>query len=155
MSKIIVYCDGGTRGNGKEDNVGGYGVYLEYKGHVKELYKGERNTTNNIQELKGAITALETIKTTHIPVIIHCDSAYVINGITQWVKGWKKNGWRKKDGEIKNLDLWKRLDELANMQEDLQWVKVKGHSGNVGNERADFLANLAMDIEEGRIIDEK
>ena len=145
MENIIVYCDGGCRGNQSDENVGGYGIVLQYKGYIKEIYKGERNTTNNQQELKGAIVALESIKTTNIPVIIHCDSAYVINGMNQWVKGWKKNGWTKKGGEIKNLDLWKRLDELASKQSNLVFQKVKGHSTNEGNNRADELANKAMD----------
>jgi ribonuclease HI len=146
MNEIIIYTDGGCRGNAKDENIGGWGAVLEYKGHVKEIYEGERNTTNNIQELKGAINALKTLKTTHISVKLHCDSAYVINGITQWVKGWKKKGWKKSDGKIiENLELWKELDSLADMQDDLQWVKVKGHSGVPLNERADELANLAMD----------
>jgi ribonuclease HI len=146
MSEIIIYTDGGCRGNAKDENIGGWGAVLEYKGHVKEIYEGERNTTNNIQELKGAINALKALKTTNIPVKLHCDSAYVINGITQWVKGWKKKGWKKSDGKIiENLELWKELDRLADMQENLQWVKVKGHAGVELNERADQLANLAMD----------
>ena len=146
MEKIIVYTDGGCRGNNdSSNNVGGYGVVLQYKGRTKEIYKGERNTTNNQQELKGVIVALESIKTTHLPIVIHSDSAYVINGITQWVKGWKKNGWTKKGGEIKNLDLWKRLDELVNMQSDVTFVKVKAHVGIELNELVDTLANKAMD----------
>jgi ribonuclease HI len=146
MSEIIIYTDGGCRGNAKDENIGGWGAVLEYKGHVKEIYEGERNTTNNIQELKGAINALKALKTTNIPVKLHCDSAYVVNGITQWVKGWKKKGWKKSDGKIiENLELWKELDRLADMQENLQFVKVKGHAGVPLNERADQLANLAMD----------
>jgi ribonuclease HI len=113
---------------------------------VKEIYAGERNTTNNIQELKGAINALKALKTTHIPVRVHCDSAYVVNGITSWVKGWKKKGWRKSDGKIiENLELWKELDALVLMQEDVKFIKVKGHAGVELNELADQLANKAMD----------
>jgi ribonuclease HI len=146
MHEIIIYCDGGCRGNQEETNIGGWGVHLEYKGHTKELYGGERNTTNNQMELTGAIRALQALKTTNIPVKIHCDSAYVINGITKWVAGWKKKGWRKSDGKIiGNLELWKYLDELASLQENLEWVKVKGHVGIEGNERADALANQGMD----------
>ena len=146
MEKIIVYCDGGCRGNNQSENVGGYGIVLQYKEHVKEIYKRERNTTNNQQELKGAIVALESIKTTNIPIAIHSDSAYVVNGITQWVKGWKKKGWKKGDGKTpENLELWKRLDELVNMQSDVTFVKVKGHVGIELNELADELANKAMD----------
>lgn len=119
MSKIIAYTDGGARGNGKENNVGGYGVVLQYvtenKTHIKELYGGERNTTNNIQELKGAITALEAIKTTHIPIELYCDSAYVVNGINQWVKGWKKT--------IGERSLITKLLRISNCGSDLMnWL---------------------------------
>lgn len=146
MSEIIIYADGGCRNNGKENNIGGWGAVLQYNGHVKELYGGERNTTNNIQELKGAINALEALKTTNIPVRLHMDSAYVVNGINQWVKGWKKKGWKKGDEKNpENLELWKRLDNLVSKQEDIQVLKVKGHAGVDLNERADELANLAMD----------
>ena len=146
MNEIIIYCDGGTRNNqDRENSIGGYGIVLEYGEHRKELYAGERNTTNNIQELKGAIVALKSLKTTNIPVRLYCDSAYVVNGLNQWVAGWKKNGWKKKGGEIKNLELWKELDKLVNMQEDISIIKVKGHSDNEGNNRADELANQAMD----------
>lgn len=146
MEVIKVGTDGGCRGNQKDNNVGGWGVVLKYKGHVKELYGGERNTTNNIQELKAVINALKTIKTTKIPIRIYSDSAYVINGITQWVKGWKKKGWKKSDGKkVENVELWKELDKLVLLQNDIQFVKVKGHAGIEINERADQLANLAMD----------
>ena len=146
MQEIIIYTDGGCRGNAKDVNIGGWGAVLQYKGHVKELYGGERNTTNNKMELTGAIRALQAVKTTNIPIKLHCDSAYVVNGISQWVKGWKKKGWRKSDGKVvENIDLWKFLDELSSMQDDIEFVKVKGHSGIELNERADQLANLGMD----------
>lgn len=147
MSKITIYCDGGTRNNQDyENSIGGYGVVLEFKGVIKELYAGERRTTNNIQELKGAINALKALKTTHIPIEMYCDSAYVVNGITNWVSGWKKKGWKKADNKpILNLELWKELDLLVELQDDIQVLKVKGHSTNEGNNRADELANLAMD----------
>lgn len=146
MSEIIVFTDGGVRGNGKKENIGAFAVTLEYKGKTKEFSEASKNTTNNIQELLGVIKALELIKTVNIPIKIHSDSAYVVNGINNWVNGWKKKGWRKSDGKtIENLDLWKRLDELVNMQENLQIIKVKGHADNHGNNRADELVNLAMD----------
>lgn len=143
--EINIWCDGGCRGNAKDENIGGYGVVLKYGEHKKELYAGERNTTNNIQELKGAIVALESINTVHLPIRLHCDSAYVVNGVNQWITGWKRNGWKKKGGEIKNLELWKRLDKLVSKQMDIQFIKVKGHSDNEGNNRADELANKGMD----------
>lgn len=146
MDEIIIYTDGGCRGNAKDENIGGWGAVLSYKGHIKELWDGERNTTNNIQELKGAINALKALKTSHIPVKLHCDSAYVVNGITSWVKGWKKKGWKKSDGKVvENLELWKELDQLVLLQDDVTFVKVKGHSGLAFNELADELANRAMD----------
>ncbi|MGV4321146.1 ribonuclease HI [Bacillus mojavensis] len=146
MSEIIIYADGGCRGNQNEENIGGWGAVLQYNGHVKELYEGKRNTTNNQMELTGAIRALEALKTTKIPVRLHMDSAYVVNGITQWVKGWKKKGWRKGDGKKpENLELWKRLDELVGNQKDIKFIKVKGHAGVELNELADQLANKAMD----------
>jgi ribonuclease HI len=144
--EIIIYSDGGCRGNAKDENIGGWGAVLQYGNHVKEIYGGERNTTNNIQELKGAINALLALKSTDIPVKLHCDSAYVVNGITSWVKGWKKKGWKKSDGKIvENLELWKELDRLVALQDDITFVKVKGHAGVELNELADQLANRAMD----------
>lgn len=153
MSKIIVYCDGGARNNGKSDSIGGWGVLLEYKGYSKEIYGGEKGVTNNQMELKGAINALKAIKTTDIPIDMMIDSAYVVNGINQWVAGWKKKGWKKGDGKRpENLELWKELDSLVAMQEDLKILKIKGHAGHEGNERADELANMAMDeIEKGEV----
>lgn len=145
MSEIIIYTDGGCRGNQNKENIGGWGVVLEYKGSTKELYGSKRDTTNNQMELMGAIKALEALKTTHIPIRLHADSAYVINGCNEWVAGWKKKGWKKAKGEIMNLDLWKQLDKLILMQDDIQLLKVKGHSTNEGNNRADELANKAMD----------
>lgn len=146
MSEIIIYTDGGCRGNAKDENIGGWGAVLEYKEHVKELYGGERNTTNNIQELKGMINALEALKTTHIPVTIYSDSKYIVENFNNSLKKWKKNSWRKSDNKvIKNLELWKRLDELTLEQESIKLVWVKGHASNEGNNRADQLANVAMD----------
>lgn len=152
MSEIIIYTDGGCRGNQNDENIGGYGVVLKYGEYIKEIYKGERNTTNNIQELKGAIASLEAVKTIDIPIKLYCDSAYVVNGVNQWLNGWKKKGWKKGDGKPpENLELWKKLDELIFMQKDIQVLKVKGHADNEGNNRADELANLAMDeVERGR-----
>lgn len=149
MNIIEVWTDGGCRGNnGQPDSIGGYGIFLKYGEHEKELYEGEVGTTNNIQEMKGVINALKAIKTTRTPIKLYSDSAYVVNGINQWVKGWKRNGWKKKGGEIKNLELWKEIDRLVSIQEDIEVIKVKGHSDNEGNNRADELANIAMDMVE-------
>lgn len=146
MNEIIAFTDGGVRGNGKAENIGAFALILEYKGKTKEFSEATKNTTNNIQELLGVIKALELIKTVNIPIKIHSDSAYVVNGINNWVKGWKQKGWKKSDGKtIENLELWKRLDELANKQQNLEVIKVKGHADNHGNNRADELVNQAMD----------
>lgn len=119
---------------------------MSYKGQVKEFYGAERETTNNIQELKAAINALKQLKKTTIPVEIHVDSAYVLNGITSWISGWKAKGWVTKNKQpVKNVELWKELDELNQKFDSITWKKVKGHSDNAGNNRADELVNLAMD----------
>lgn len=145
MSKIIIYTDGGCRGNQNDENIGGWGAVLAYKGIYKELYAGVRNTTNNKMELTGVIKALEALKVTHIPIEVYADSAYVVNGCNEWLAGWKKKGWKKAKGEIMNLDLWKQLDKLILMQDDIKILKVKGHSTNEWNNLADELANKAMD----------
>ncbi|WP_141604401.1 ribonuclease HI [Terrilactibacillus laevilacticus] len=146
MENIVIYCDGGCRGNQSDRNVGGWGVVLQYKGNTKELYGGALNTTNNVMELTAAIKALEAIKTTHIPVDIHADSAYVVNGMTSWVQGWIKKGWKTAGNKpVKNKELWMRLYELSKMQDTIRFNKVKGHNGVELNERADELANRGMD----------
>lgn len=146
MDNIIIYCDGGCRGNQNEHNVGGWGAVLQYGEHSKELYGGEKNTTNNIMELTAAIKALEALKTDHIPVAFYIDSAYVVNGMNSWVNGWIKKGWKTAGGKpVKNQELWMKLNELAGRQKSISFNKVKGHHGVELNERADALANLGMD----------
>ena len=143
---IEVYCDGGCRGNGKENSVGGWGVFMSYNGFEKEIYGGELNTTNNKMELTGVIKALEAIKTTNIPIKVYCDSRYVVENYSKSVNNWIKKGWRKSDNQpVKNVELWKKLVELINKQADLEFIWVKGHSINEGNNKADELANKGMD----------
>ena len=143
---ILVWVDGGCRNNGKPNSIGSWAAVMSYKGQVKEFYGAERETTNNIQELKAAINALKQLKKTTIPVEIHVDSAYVLNGITSWISGWKAKGWVTKNKQpVKNVELWKELDELNQKFDSITWKKVKGHSDNAGNNRADELVNLAMD----------
>lgn len=143
--QIIIYCDGGCRGNGKEDTIGGYGAILIYGNTKKEIKKGYRNTTNNIMELTAAIASLELLKEPCI-VKLHSDSAYLVNCFKQkWIVKWQKNGWKTSTKEpVKNLELWKRLLELNEFHE-IEFIKVKGHSDNEFNNRCDELANEAMD----------
>ncbi|MEX3625123.1 ribonuclease HI [Viridibacillus arvi] len=147
MDKFIIYCDGGCRGNQEKINIGGWGAFLQYKDNVNEIYGGVRNTTNNKMELLACIEALKAIHgNKDVPVEIHCDSAYVVNGMNSWVAGWIKNGWKNsKKKPVENQDLWKKLLALSNSHEDIKFIKVKGHADNEGNIRADALVNQAMD----------
>jgi len=142
MSKIIIYTDGGCRGN---PGTGGWGVWLRYGDHDKKLQGGEKNTTNNRMELLAAIKALEAIKSKDISIDLFTDSKYVMHGINDWIKGWKAKDWKTAAKKpVKNVDLWQRLDKL-NGTHTVHWHWVKGHSGNEGNDMADELANQAMD----------
>lgn len=146
MDEITIYCDGGCRGNQENHNIGGWGAVLQYREKSKELCGNARNTTNNIMELTAAIRALEALKTRDIPVSFYIDSAYVINGMNGWITGWIRNGWKTASGkQVKNKDLWFRLNQLAAKQKTITFHKVKGHHGVTLNERADALANKAMD----------
>lgn len=153
MTRLEIYCDGGCRGNQANVNVGGWGAYLIWGDHTKELYGGERNTTNNKMELMGAIEGLRAIKNKNVPVDVYVDSAYVLNGITQWIFGWMKKGWvNSKKEPVANKELWQELLAEKNQFPDITFHKVKGHSTNVGNNKADELANRAMDeVEAGRM----
>ncbi|MEP4545885.1 MAG: ribonuclease HI [Saccharospirillum sp.] len=138
---VVLYTDGACRGN---PGPGGWGVLMQYGEKRKELYGGEDQTTNNRMELMAAIAGLEALKRT-CQVDIYTDSQYVRKGITEWIHGWKKNGWKtsaKKD--VKNRDLWQRLDDSI-ARHRVNWHWVKGHAGHPGNERADALANLGID----------
>lgn len=146
MDKIIIYCDGACSGNQFAENVGGWGAVLNYKDHHKEVYGGEKNTTNNIMELTAVIKALETVKTNNIPVEVYADSAYVVNGMNEWICGWIKKNWKKSNKKpVENKELWMKLNELSNKQLDIKFMKVKGHDGVELNELADTLANKGMD----------
>ncbi|RYL94408.1 ribonuclease HI [Sporolactobacillus sp. THM7-4] len=146
MEEIIIYCDGGCRGNQSNRNVGGWGAVLKYGKHIKKLCGGAKNTTNNIMELTAAIKALEALKSDTIPVAFYIDSAYVVNGMNSWVSGWIRKGWKTSGGQpVKNKELWIRLNELAGKQKKITFNKVRGHHGVELNELADRLANQAMD----------
>ncbi|HSN39025.1 MAG TPA: ribonuclease HI [Burkholderiales bacterium] len=138
---VDIYTDGACKGN---PGVGGWGVLLQHDGRMRELYGGEALTTNNRMELTAVIRALEALKR-RCKARVHTDSQYVQQGISQWIHGWKKRGWRTADRKpVKNVDLWQRLDELA-QQHDVEWIWVRGHAGHDGNERADALANRGVE----------
>ena len=139
---VEIFTDGGCRGN---PGVGGWGAVLRYRGKEKELQGAETETTNNRMELLAAISALDTL-TRSCVVQLTTDSQYVKKGITEWLPQWKKRDWRNAAGKpVKNQDLWQRLDEAAQRHE-VHWHWVKGHAGHPENERADELANAAMDL---------
>jgi len=138
---VVVYTDGACKGN---PGRGGWGALLQWKGHEKELFGGERETTNNRMELTAVIQALSALKS-RCQVAVYTDSEYVRNGITTWIHGWKLRGWRTADKKpVKNVELWQQLEALA-AQHDVQWHWVRGHDGDPGNERADALANRGAD----------
>ena len=142
MKEIVeIYTDGACRGN---PGPGGWGVLLKFNGTEKTMHGGEQETTNNRMELTAAIMGLESL-TRDCPVRIYTDSKYVLQGITEWIDNWKKKGWKTAARKpVKNDDLWKRLD-IARSRHKVEWKWVKGHSGDPGNERADELANEAID----------
>ena len=137
---LTIYTDGACSGN---PGPGGWGAIMTYGDHTKELYGGEPETTNNRMELLAAISALEALERPSTLTII-TDSAYVKNGITSWLHGWKRNGWKTSTKKpVKNVDLWQRLDE-AQARHNVTWEWIKGHAGHEGNERADELARAGM-----------
>jgi ribonuclease HI len=141
MKTVIIYTDGACRGN---PGPGGWGVLIEYGELSKQLYGGDVSTTNNKMELTAAIMALKEIKEP-CEIILYTDSIYVLPGIEEWIHNWKKRGWRGANKKpVKNIDLWKELDELRD-KHNIKWNWVKGHSGDPGNETADMLANRGID----------
>lgn len=140
-SEILIHTDGACSGN---PGPGGWGAILEWNGHRRELSGAEPETTNNRMELLAAIRALQAIKGKGKPVRLVTDSIYVRDGVTKWIHGWKRNGWKTAAKKpVKNDDLWKELDEAAR-RHDVTWEWVKGHSGHPENDRADELARLAI-----------
>jgi ribonuclease HI len=140
MDKVEIYTDGACKGN---PGPGGWGALMVAGEHMKEMFGGERNTTNNRMELKAVIEALSALKRPCI-VIVHTDSQYVQKGISEWIQGWKARGWKTAAREpVKNVDLWQALD-AARATHTIEWRWVKGHAGHEGNERADALANMGV-----------
>ena len=139
-NKVIIYTDGACKGN---PGVGGWGAVLTYKDKSKKIYGYEEKTTNNRMELKAAIEALSQLKSKS-EVVIFTDSKYLMEGINSWIENWKTNNWRTSNKkEVKNIDLWKDIDKYNNYHA-IEWNWVKGHSGDIGNDTADELANLAI-----------
>lgn len=138
---VEIFTDGACRGN---PGPGGWGAVLRYGEHERELYGGEAQTTNNRMELLAAIRALETLKRP-CRVSLTTDSQYVRKGITEWLPNWKRKRWKTAAGKpVKNVDLWRELDELA-ARHQVDWHWVRGHTGHPENERADALANRGID----------
>ncbi len=142
MSKTVeIWTDGACSGN---PGPGGWGVLMICGEHRKELYGGEPATTNNRMELLAAIEALGAVKP-GAKITLHTDSTYVKDGLTKWIHGWKKNGWKTASRKpVKNKDLWQAL-EAAAARHNVIWKWVKGHDGDAGNERADELARLGVE----------
>jgi len=137
VDKVEIFTDGACKGN---PGPGGWGAWLKAGEHEKEIFGGERNTTNNRMELMAVIEALAAL-TRPCDVVLHTDSQYVQKGISEWIHGWKARGWKTAAKEpVKNADLWQALD-AAQARHKVEWRWVRGHAGHVGNERADQLAN--------------
>ncbi len=147
LPRIEVATDGACKGN---PGPGGWGALLRWNGHEKELSGGEPDTTNNRMELMAAIAALEALKKPS-DVTLSTDSRYVMDGLTKWIHGWKRNGWKTADRKpVKNADLWQRLLAAA-APHKIDWTWVKGHAGHPDNERADQLASDAADAQRNRV----
>jgi ribonuclease HI len=149
LNSIEIYTDGACKGN---PGPGGWGVLLKSGATEKELYGGERLTTNNRMELAAFIQALQALKRP-CAVTLHVDSQYVLKGMTEWLAGWKAKGWRTSTKQpVKNQELWQALDELVNgAGHEIKWRWVRGHDGDPGNERADLLANRGVEVALGRL----
>jgi len=137
--EVTIYTDGACTGN---PGPGGWGALLRYKNHEKTLSGGAKDTTNNRMELQAALEALRALNEP-CQVTLFTDSEYLKKGITEWMPNWKKRNWRRKGGKLANVDLWMKLDEEIS-RHDIHWRWVRGHAGNVYNERVDRLARKAI-----------
>ena len=142
QKQVTIYTDGACKGN---PGIGGWGALLMYNEHEKEIFGGEKSTTNNRMEMTSVIKALSALKSP-CNVTVYLDSMYVKNGITMWINGWKKSNWKNSKGQpVKNMDLWLELDNIISKSGHvIKWQWVRGHTGNPGNERADALANKGI-----------
>lgn len=136
---VEIYTDGGCRPN---PGTGGWAAVLLYGEKRRELSGWERNTTNNRMELTAAVRALEALKRP-CEVVLHTDSEYLRLGMTEWLPAWKRRGWKRKEGSVKNVDLWQRLDALT-AKHRVRWKWIRGHAGNAWNERCDELVGRAI-----------
>lgn len=129
MKTILIFTDGACANNQSDENLGGWGAVLTYQDQVKELYGGEKNTTNNRMEMTAVIEALKALKSKNIPVKIYSDSAYVINCFKEgWHLNWQKNGWMNSQKKpVENKDLWQELIALVDCQSKIEFLKLKGH----------------------------
>ena len=138
---VEIYTDGACKGN---PGVGGWGAILRFGGTEKELFGGVAETTNNRMEMTAVIEALRALSRS-CDAVVFTDSSYVQKGISEWIHGWKRNGWKTADKKpVKNADLWQTLDQLAK-EHKIEWRWVKGHAGHPENERADMLANRGVE----------
>jgi ribonuclease HI len=137
--KVEIFTDGACKGN---PGPGGWGAIIRYGGHEREMSGGEPATTNNRMEMMAIIKALDAL-TRPCDVALHTDSKYVLDGMTKWIHGWKRNGWKTADRKpVKNAELWQELITIA-APHKIDWIWVRGHNGHVENERADQLASAA------------
>jgi len=148
VNSVHIYTDGACKGN---PGPGGWGVLMLSGSAERELFGGELGTTNNRMELMAVIQALQALKRP-CAVTLHVDSQYVLKGITEWLPGWKRKGWRTAAGQpVKNVELWQQLEKLvAEGGHAIDWKWVRGHNGDAGNERADVLANRGVEQALGR-----
>jgi ribonuclease HI len=148
VNPVVIYTDGACKGN---PGPGGWGVLLRSGSNEKELFGGELGTTNNRMELTAVIEALAALKRP-CAVTLYLDSQYVLKGITEWLPGWKAKGWRTAGKTpVKNVELWQKLDALVQGSgHAIDWRWVRGHAGDPGNERADQLANMGVELALGR-----
>lgn len=144
--KIIIYTDGGSRGNGSADCISAWAYTLEYNGKTKHDKGSQIGATNNQMEMMAIIKALSAISNKTIPVVLHSDSQLCIKGVNEWMDGWKKKNWKNsKKQVVENKELWVEIDNLVSQFKDIEFVKVKGHSNVHGNILVDKLVNDAMD----------